>query len=50
MSYLDYSNYSEIVNEIHENLEDVNDKELDYKFSDLTHIINDIINMKYYKW
>ena len=30
LSYLDYSNYSKIVNEIHESLEDLNDKELDY--------------------
>ena len=50
LSYLDYFNYSDVVDEIQENLEDLQNKELEYKFIDLNGIINDIINMKYYKW
>ena len=49
LSYLDYNNYSDVENEIMENLEDFGNKELEYKISDLTFKINEIINMKYYK-
>ena len=47
LSYLDYSNYEEIVNEIHEKLEDLYNKDMEYMYADLTYTINKIINMKY---
>ena len=49
LRYLDYFHYSDVLDEIMENLEDLENKELEYKFIDLTDKINDTINMKYYK-
>ena len=49
MRHLEYFHYSEVFYEISEKLEDLESKELEYKFSDLVDKINDIINMKYYK-
>ena len=49
LSYLDYDSDSDVENEILENLEDLRDEELEYMIADLTFIINEIINVKYYK-
>ena len=50
LSYLDYSNYEEIVDRIQEKIEDFYNKDIDYMYSGLAHKINKKINMKYYKW
>ena len=49
LSCLDYFHYSEVFCEILENLGDLENKGLEYKFFDLIDKIKDKINIKYYK-
>ena len=49
LRYVEYFHYSEVFNKILEDLEDLGNRELEYKFNDLTDKINDIINIKNYK-
>ena len=49
LSCLDYFHYSEVFCESLENLGDLENKELEYKFFDLIDKIKDKINIKYYK-
>ena len=49
LTHLEHLHYSEVLWEIWEFLEDLEMKELEYKFLHLGDLINDRINVKYYK-
>ena len=48
LRHLEYFRYSDVHNEIWEILEDLEIKQLEYKFMHLVDKINDRINIKYY--
>ena len=44
-----YVDYSELLDGIWENLEDLENRDLKYKYMDITDLLKDVISVKYYK-